>query len=149
MSYEIRIARDPSDVFGVLANFENDVRWRANVVEMRPLGKVADLGGEWSRQTERRKVPGRVVETEAVITSFVPPFRLAVQRASGPVRPEAIYELSPDSSGGTKLHFRLDVVLAGWTWLLWPLLVLFLYVAVRPALPGDFERLRALLQKAP
>lgn len=135
-------------VFAFLANFANDELWRAHVIEMRSSGAKEDAnGGVWSRQTEVRKVQGRLVETEAMVTAFDPPVRLAARRASGPVRPEAIYELRSTDSG-TRLRFRLEVALAGITWLAWPLVMLFLFLTVRPALRSDFDRLRTLLESA-
>jgi len=107
---------------------------------MKPLGSAGDVGGVWSRQVEVRKVPGKVVETEAVITAFEPGQRLAVQRASGAIRPHAIYRLEPAGTG-TRIAFELDIALRGATWLALPLVWLFMMLAIRPVLPKDFARL--------
>jgi hypothetical protein len=144
--YDVEIGRTPDEVFDFLADFSNDAKWRANVVEMVPLGSPQDAGGVWSRQIERRQVPGRIIETEAVITSFEPPRRLAVRRASGPVRPEAVYELSA-LDGRSRIDFRVEVELAGASLLLAPLVLLLLNAIVKPTLPGDFARLKQRLER--
>jgi hypothetical protein len=141
----IDIARPPADVFAYLANFNNDPTWRANVVEMRPLGSPADLGGVWSHQVEVRKVPGRLVESAAVITACEPARLLSIKRASGPIRPEATYRLAP-SERGTRLSFDLTIALGGLTWLALPLVWLFLKLAVGPVLPKDLGRLKLALE---
>jgi hypothetical protein len=145
VSYGVEISRPPSAVFDFLADFSHDPKWRANVVEMVPLGSAEDRGGVWSRQIERRQVPGRIIETAAVITSFERPRRLAVRRATGPVRPTAVYELS-ELDGGCRIDFRVEVELTGAKLLLTPLVVFLLNAMVKPALPGDFGRLKPLLE---
>lgn len=145
---EIEIARSPADVFTYVADFSNDVAWRSNVIAMKPLGAATDVGGIWSRQIEVRKVPGKTVETEAVITVFEPGQELIVQRASGPVRPAARYAMSPHGAG-TRLTFELDVALRGATVLLFPLVWLFLALAIRPAVRKDLARLKERLEQQP
>jgi hypothetical protein len=139
-AYQIDLPQAPATVFAYLADFKNDSSWRANVVEMKPLGQASDLGGIWSRQVEVRKVPGKVVESEAVITAFEPEQRIAVQRATGPIRPKATYRLEPNGTG-TRLAFELDIALRGAAWLALPLVWLFMMLAIRPVLPKDFARL--------
>ena len=141
---QVDIARPPDEVFAFLSDFGNDSTWRANVLEMKPLGRSGDVGGVWSRQVEVRKVPGRVIESEAVVTASESGRRLSVRRATGPIRPEASYHLEP-FDGGTRLSFVLEVPLAGMSWLALPLVWLFLALVVRPALPTDLARLKDLL----
>lgn len=148
VDFSIEIDRPPAAIFRFLADFSNDPRWRANVVEMLPLGRPTDaLGGIWSRQVEVRKVPGRRLRTEAVITAFEPPRRIAFRRADGPIRPEGVYALS-DLGGRTRLDFSIAVDLEGAARLLAPLVALLLAAVVRPALEGDFTRLKALLEQS-
>jgi hypothetical protein len=144
-SYEIDISAPPAAVFAFLSDFSNDPKWRANVVQMKPLGRAEESGGVWSRQIEVRKVPGRTVESEAVVTAFEPGATLSVQRASGPIRPHAIYRLTP-AGAGTRLHFELQIALTGAAWLAFPLVWLFVTLAIRPVLPKDFGRLKQLLE---
>jgi hypothetical protein len=145
ISQHIDIARLPEDVFAFLADFGNDSRWRANVLEMKPLGQPGDVGGIWSRQVEVRRIPGRAIESEAVVTASEPARLLSVRRATGPIRPEASYRLEP-FNGGTRLTFKLEVALAGATWLILPLVWLLLMVVVGPALSGDLARLKEKLE---
>src|SRR5688572_8015227 len=151
LTREIEIARSPDAVFAFLADFANDPKWRANVLAMRPLGQPGDTGGIWSRQVEVRQVPGRTMESEAVVTVYDPPKLLSVKRASGPIRPEATYRLEPSMTNathgdGTRLSFRLEIPLAGAAWLALPAVWLFMRLAIRPALPGDLTRLKHLLE---
>jgi uncharacterized membrane protein len=151
LTHTVRIERSAQDVFTFLSDFSNDPEWRANVLEMRATGSSTAPGGIWSRQIEVRKVPGRTIETEAVITAFEPPGRITIQRASGPIRPVATYELEQQGAE-TMVRFRLGVSLQGIKILAWPLVALFLSLAVRPSLKPDFERLRNILEaeaKAP
>ena len=144
----IEIGARPERVFSVLADFSNDPKWRSKVVEMIPLGAAGDaLGGIWSRQVEVRQVPGRQIRTEAVITAFEPSRKIGFKRASGPIRPEGTYTLT-DLGGRARLEFRLDVTLAGAQVLLTPLIALMLAAIVRPTLPGDFMRLKMLVEAA-
>ena len=147
LRHSIEVTHPAAAVFGVLADFGQDPRWRANVIEMVPLGREGDIGGIWSRHVEVRQVPGRQIRTEAIITSFVPGQRLAVRRASGPVRPEATCQLS-DFGGRTRIDFTLDVELTGIRVLLAPLVWLLLGLVIRPVLPGDFARLSKHLDAA-
>ncbi len=148
LSHKVEISRQPEDVFAFLSDFSNDPRWRANVLEMRAIGTESALGGAWSRQIEVRWVPGRTIETEAVITAFEPPRLITVQRASGPIRPSAIYELARGGAG-TILYFRLEVPLKGLKVLAAPLVALFLNLVVRPTLGPDFNRLKSILEDGP
>jgi hypothetical protein len=141
----IHIARPPDAVFAYLADFSNDPHWRANVLAMRPLGNPQDLGGIWSRQVEVRRVPGRTVESHAAITTYAPPRELAVRRATGPIRPEARYRLTPQN-GGTHLSFHLQIPLAGPSWLALPAVWLLLRLLVAPTLPQDLARLKQALE---
>jgi hypothetical protein len=147
VSATIDIARPPDAVFAYLADFANDATWRANVVEMRPLGRAEDPGGIWSRQIEVRRVPGRIVESEAVVTVFEPGRELAVRRATGPIRPEARYQLAPHPAG-MRLSFRLEIDLTGAAWLALPVVWLFLHVAIAPMLPQDLARLKQVLESS-
>jgi hypothetical protein len=142
----IEIARPVADVFAYVADFANDVAWRANVIEMKPLGNESDaLGGRWSRQIEVRKVPGKIVESEAVVIEWERDAVIAVERASGPIRPRATYRFSP-AGQGMRLDFELSIALRGASVLAWPLVQLFMLLAIRPAVPKDLQRVKQRLE---
>jgi hypothetical protein len=145
VSHELGIQVPPASLFAFLADFSNDAKWRANVLEMKPLGRPEDRGGIWSRHVEVRRVPGRTIETEAVVTAAEPGRRLSIQRATGAIRPEATYQLE-ESDGGTRLRFDLSITLHGATWLAFPGIWVFMNAAIRPNLPKDFARLKQLLE---
>ena len=144
--FEIEILAPTETVFAFVSDFGNDPKWRSNVIAMKPLGRDSDLGGVWSRQIEVRKVPGRTIETTAVVTACEPGRIISVQRANGPVRPKATYQLS-STERGTRLTFELDISLAGATWLALPLVWLFLKLAIEPSLRTDFSNLKAVLER--
>ena len=145
LRYSIDIRRPPQMVFDFLDDFANDVSWRSNVVEMVARGNPSDPMGKWGRHVERRQVPGRVIETEAVLTERNRPRRLAFQRAEGPIRPKGVYSLEPRGEG-THLDFEIEMQLDGGRVLLTPLIWILLNAVVRPALPGDFARLKQRLE---
>jgi hypothetical protein len=145
LRHQVDLARTPDEVFAYLSDFGHDPHWRANVLSMKPLGQPGDLGGVWSRQIEVRRVPGRTMESEAVVTVSEPGKALSVKRATGLIRPEARYRFEP-YRGGTRLSFDLEVALAGATWLLLPAVWLFMELAIRPVLRKDLARLKRLLE---
>jgi hypothetical protein len=145
LAHRVKIHRPPEEVFTFLSDFANDSKWRANVLEMRALGSQSAMGGVWSRQIEKRRVPGRTIETEAVITAFEPPTRLTVQRASGLIRPSATYEIEA-TDAGTILCFCLEIPTRRFGILAWPFVALFLHLVVRPGLGPDFERLKRIIE---
>jgi carbon monoxide dehydrogenase subunit G len=145
LRYSIDIRRPPEAVFDFLDDFANDVSWRSNVVEMVPRGNPSDPLGKWGRHVERRQVPGRIIETETVLTDRDRPRRLAFQRADGAIRPKGAYRLEPRGEG-THLDFELEVRLHGGRTLLAPLIWALLNAVVKPALPGDFARLKQRLE---
>jgi hypothetical protein len=145
LRHQVDLARTPDEVFAYLSDFGNDPRWRADVLAMKPLGQPGDPEGVWSRQIEVRRVPGRTVASEAVVTASEPGKALSVRRATGLIRPEARYRFEP-YAGGTRLSFELEIALAGATWLLLPAVWLFMQLAIRPVLPKDLARLKRLLE---
>jgi uncharacterized protein YndB with AHSA1/START domain len=114
----VRIERPPERVFRYLIE-RNDAGWRSGVLGMRlTSGSYEGVG---STHVERRKVPGREIETRAEVVVYEPNRRWAVRRATGPVRPQVTYALEPEGDG-TRLDFEFDVpMLKGTARLLDPL----------------------------
>jgi Polyketide cyclase / dehydrase and lipid transport len=148
VSHEVRIGRPPHVAFDYLADFSHDPAWRRGVLAMEPLGDPAGVGGEWGRQIEVRRVPGRTLRTEAEVVEFAPPTLLRVQRATGPIRPIATYRLRGEGTS-TRLRFDLTIELRGARRLALPAVLPFLWLVIRPTLPDDLARLKALVEAEP
>ena len=110
-SNEIVINRPVADVYGFLANAENDAKWRPGVVDIRREGGGAP--GVGTRYRQGVKGPfGRRIPADVEITEFRPDELIAFRALKGPVRPEGRYELTP-SGTGTQVRFSLRAGLTG------------------------------------
>ncbi len=114
----VHIEAPTGTVFRYLAEL-HDAEWRRGVQAMRLLSATHHAVG--SRHVEVRTMGRRTVETEAEVVVYEPDRHLAIQRASGPVRPRVDYLLAPAPDGTTDLTFRFSIpVLRGPARLLWP-----------------------------
>jgi hypothetical protein len=138
------INRPVAEVFAFTANFETDYLWRNGVIEMRKTSPDPVRVG--STHLEVRKVPGKILESPAIITLYEPNRRVDFQRASGPVRPIGSYRYET-VQGGTKLTFILSVPLEG----VWKLTTPIIALLVRWVMSGadkEFARLKNLLENS-
>jgi hypothetical protein len=107
--HAVEIGRSADHVFTYLAEL-HDAEWRSGVTEMRLLSDTAHAVG--ARHVEVRKVPGRMVESEAEVVEYERPVRLAFRRASGPVRPQVTYDVAPLGDGRCKVTAAMSVPVA-------------------------------------
>lgn len=108
-SNSITIARPPADVFAFLSNAENDMKWRAGVLEM------SRIGGEGVGATYHQVVAGpggRKITADIEITELRPDRSIGFKTTSGPVRPVGRFDLAP-SADGTIVTFSLRAELGG------------------------------------
>ncbi|MHB8717821.1 MAG: SRPBCC family protein [Candidatus Dormibacteria bacterium] len=100
----VLIPRSPEEVFDVLADGEQNPRWRSQVVRSTRIHGSGAAGTEW--QMELRGW-GRPRLREYVVEEFERPRRFAIRFVGGRVRGTAAYVLS-DDDGGTmvSLHLR-------------------------------------------
>lgn len=136
------IERPPEDVFRYLIEL-NDARWRAPFPEMKLVSESYE--GVGATHVEIRKLLGRRIETRAEAVVYEPNRRWAVQRASGPIRPQVTYTLEPEGDG-TRLDFEFDVpVLRGAARMLRPLVRIGAPMVERVTVK-DLKRLKAQLE---
>lgn len=106
---ETTIARPPAEVFGYLANAENDRAWRPGVLEIERISGE----GVGTRYRQVMSGPGgRRIDADIEITEHEAPRRLGFQTIAGPVRPTGTYELE-GVEGATRVRFTLTVQLTG------------------------------------
>jgi uncharacterized protein YndB with AHSA1/START domain len=140
----VTIARSPEDVFRYLVEL-NDARWRRGVADMRLISDGYE--GVGTRHVEVRRLLGRTIQTQAEVVAYEPNHEWAVRRATGPVRPQVTYTLTPASTG-TRLVFGFDVpALHGAAQVLRPLVGLLRPLVERATLK-DLRQLRAQLEAA-
>jgi uncharacterized protein YndB with AHSA1/START domain len=135
---ELTIARPPEEVFGFLADGENDPRWRPAVSD------VSRTSGEGVGTVFRQGMKGplgRRIPADYRLTEYQPGRLLAFEVIAGPVRPRGRYELSPDN-GGTRVRFTLECELTGAKRLLMGRSV---EKSIRGEV-GNLERLRSVLE---
>jgi uncharacterized protein YndB with AHSA1/START domain len=108
-SNEVTIERPPAEVFGFLADAENDRQWRGGVLLIeRESGE-----GVGTRYRQLVKGPGgRRAKANIEITEFEPNRRIGFKTTSGPVRPTGTYELE-QTDGGTRVRLTLRAEVGG------------------------------------
>ena len=135
----IVINRPIEEVFAVLANLENDVKWRREWIEAKntsegPLGVGATfcLVGEFL---------GRRIETVYEVTEYEPNRITAWKGVSGPL-PLTFRRTFERVEGGTRVTIRYEAEGRGFFKLAEPLLVSI----GKRQLEGDFPKLKALME---
>ena len=120
--HDVRIDRPITEVFDFLAEGSNNPRWQPLVV--RTTGDEGTLGtGTMFRQRVRHPL-GYTVSADYRITSYEPPYRLALTVTSGgPIRPTLTYTLTPDGEA-TIVHCTIEHKLSGLARLATPALAL-------------------------
>jgi hypothetical protein len=113
----VDIRRPPDEVFTYLAEL-HDAEWRSGVAAVELLSDTPHRLG--ARHVEVRRVAGRHIRTTTETSIYHPPRRIAFRRATGPVRPEVIYSLTPIAAG-TRLTPGFRITLHGTARLLRPL----------------------------
>ena len=108
-SSEIVIKCPREDVFGFLANPENDPQWRRGVLDLKRVSG----SGIGARYAQGVKGPGgRRIPADIEITELTPGEAIAFQTVAGPVRPRGRYVLAA-ADGGTRVRFELEADVKG------------------------------------
>lgn len=114
---EIVIERPVEEVWGFLADAENDTRWRDGVLDIEHVSG----SGVGARYRQGVKGPGgRRVNADIEITDFEPNKLIGFRATSGPVQPRGRYELAA-ADGGTRVTFALEAAVHGLKRLLAPM----------------------------
>ena len=135
----IVINRPIEDVFAVLANLENDPKWRREWVEAKkttegPIG----IGARFSLFGE---FLGRRNEVVYEVTEYEPNQITAWKTVSGPL-PLTFQRTFERVVGGTQVTIRYEADIRGFIKLIKPLVV----SVGKRALQGDFPKLKELME---
>jgi hypothetical protein len=95
--HTLTIRREPSEVFEFLMVAENNPAWQPSLVAAAAVtGGPVHVG--W-RFRERRRILGRLIETEFVVEDFDAPHLCCIKAVSGLVGVRASYRLRPVERG--------------------------------------------------
>jgi uncharacterized membrane protein len=135
----IVINRPIEEVFAILANLENDAKWRREWVEAKktsegPIG----IGARFSLFSE---LFGRRIEAVYEVTKYAPNHTAAWKTVSGPL-PLTFQRTFERVEGGTQVTIRYEAEIRGFFKLIKPLVV----SAGKRALQGDFPKLKELME---
>jgi uncharacterized membrane protein len=135
----IVINRRIEDVFAVLTNLENDVKWRREWIEARNTsGGFLGVGAMFCLVSE---FLGRRIETEYEVTEYEPNRITAWKTVSGPL-PLTFRRIFERVQGGTRVTIRYEVEPRGFFRLVEPLVVSM----GKRQLEGDFPKLKELME---
>lgn len=129
---EVHVAASPEKVFALITDFHEVGRILPDIVESVVLtpGPI----GVGSRIREKRKVKGRVRESEMVVTAHEPARRFWMDVHSGGKKAGVGgFDLAPAEDGGTRMRYTIDFRLPGLAVLLTPLVK----PIVRQEMEGD------------
>jgi uncharacterized membrane protein len=137
----VTIAKPVGEVFGFIADGENNAKWRSGVVLVRQTTPGSVGRGTVFKQ-EHEGPLGRRIAADYEITDYEPGVRLAFRVVAGPARPEGRYTF--DKVGGsTRVRFELSWQPRGWRVILSPMVGRQMAVEV-----GQLKRLKTVLEWA-
>ena len=135
----IVINRPVEEVFGFLANLENDIRWRSEWVETKNtsggnpgVGATFCLTGEFL---------GRRVPTNYEVIEYEPNLSAAWKTVSGPL-PLTFQRTFERVEGGTRFTIRYELEVRGFFKLVMPLLA----GPVKRQHEGDLRKVKELME---
>ncbi len=133
------INRPIEEVFAILANLENDLKWRTEWVDARktsegPIG----IGTHFSLFA---KAFGRRIETVYETVQYEPDRNAAWKAMSGPL-PLTFQRVLERVEGGTRVTVRYEVELRGFFKLVMPLMI----GSVTRQHEGDLRKLKELME---
>jgi uncharacterized protein YndB with AHSA1/START domain len=140
--HSVTIHRPPDAVFALIADGEQCPRWRTGVLEIKRRTGGGGVGTVYAQTVSGPM--GRKVAADYEVTASEANRRYEFETIAGPVRPHGRYLLE-EADGGTRLSFRLDVILGGIGGLL-------MGGTVRRTMETEvqaIERLRELLEAEP
>ena len=135
----IVINRPIEEVFGFLANLENDVKWRSEWVETKNTsGGVLGVGATFCLTG---KFLGRRIPTVYEVTEYEPNRIAAWKTVSGPL-PLKFQRTFERGEGGTRFTIKYEVEPRGFFKLAWPLIT---RMAKRQH-EGDLRKVKELME---
>ena len=100
------IERPIDEVFAFMADFENDRRWRSDVVEIARVS--GDVAGPGARYHQVVRPGSRPVELDFETSDVDPGRRLRFRSTSGPAHVEGAYTFEP-AGAGTRVAFLSEI----------------------------------------
>ncbi|MEZ4520192.1 MAG: SRPBCC family protein [Thermomicrobiales bacterium] len=135
----VKISRPAGDVYAFVSNYENDLIWRENVVEMEQTPRnVSDVG---TTTREVLKSFGMNVETTAEVTGCEPGRRIDFRSTSGPVPVTGFRQVEADDSGAT-FTYHLEMEPAG----VYRLLAPMMSRSFNEQVDKDLDKLKVVLE---
>ena len=136
----VTIDRPVADVFLVLSTPELTARWSRNAIEEHSTTPGPARVGSRRRATVRR-VGGGTTENEIEVTDLEPDRRIAVRSIESVVPFTSAWTFTP-VDGGTRVDWRWDFAIGGWTRPFGRLIGAVFARAFRP----DLDRLKSLME---
>lgn len=100
----IIVERSIEEVFDYINHPKNDSEWQPEVLERRAEDKL----GPGAEFVIRRRILGRIVETQARVVEYDPPHTATSRSVAGPLKFEGGFHLD-ELDGGTLVEFNADV----------------------------------------
>jgi uncharacterized membrane protein len=133
------INRPSEDIFAVLTNLENDLKWRSEWVDARKTSEGPI--GIGTRFSLFAKAFGRRIETVYETIQYEPSRIVRWKAMSGPI--PLIFQRSFESiEGGTRLTIRYQAELRGFM----KLAMSFMIGSVKKQHEGDLRKLKELME---
>ena len=137
LSAEIDIAREPTDVAGVMFDPHREPDWAAAVTSVDVIDPAMAPG---ARVRRSGRLLGRDVQWTTAVVACQFPHLLRLQLVDGPFTGTVTFEVGR-ATGGSRVRIRSEVTLAGAGLLPASLIE----TSMREGLAADLERLKALL----
>jgi uncharacterized membrane protein len=135
----IVINRPIEEVFGFLANLENDIKWRSEWVETKNTsGGAFGVGATFCLTGE---FLGRRVPTIYEVTEYEPNRNAAWKAVSGPL-PLKFWRTFERGEGGTRFTIKYEAEVRGF----FNLVMLFLAGTVKRQHEGDLRKVKELME---
>ena len=135
----IVINRPIEEVFGFLANLENDVKWRSEWVETKNTsGGTLGVGATFCLTGE---FLGRRIPTIYEVTEYKPNQIAAWKAVSGPL-PLKFRRIFEHGEGGTRFTIKYEAEVRGF----FKLVMLFLAGTVKRQHEGDLRKVKELME---
>lgn len=139
MTVATDIAAEPTDVFAVIADFEQGPRWQPNMRSVRWTSAPPPRVGSTFEQTAR--FMGRTMMAAYEVTEYGPPRVVAIRSTSGPF-PITVRRVVESHHNGTRVTETASGGPGGAARLLSPLLRMML----RRTITRDYRHLTKLLE---
>ncbi|MCP2325908.1 uncharacterized protein YndB with AHSA1/START domain [Hamadaea flava] len=106
----VDVGRPIEEVFALVSDPRNDIRWWRGVREVKLLGGDGGVGTEYE---QRGRLLGLPFYNRFTVDEHQPPRRIVLRTTKSLTPFTAVYEFTPSGSGGTRFAMRAEVAGAG------------------------------------